>query len=63
MPFSLEQIAKWRSRLDPYLQTIPHNYDKVLLIDLCRLVVDANRFSPTFFSNVKNCRLGAIVRL
>ena len=32
--------------LDHYFHSIPQNYDKVLLVDLCRLAVADDRFSP-----------------
>jgi cell division protein FtsI/penicillin-binding protein 2 len=38
----LQQIKK---HLDSYLNDLPHNYDKVLLVDLCRLAVAEDRFS------------------
>jgi cell division protein FtsI/penicillin-binding protein 2 len=34
------------SELNVYFQSLPQNYDKVLLVDLCRLSVDHHRFSP-----------------
>lgn len=41
-----EELSVIKQQLDPYLEVLPHNYDKVLLIDLCRLAVDEERFSP-----------------
>lgn len=38
-------IHKLKKQLDPYLNDLPHNYDKVLVIDLCRVAVAENRFS------------------
>lgn len=45
----LQQIKK---RLDPYLNQLWHNYDKVLLVDLCRLAVAEDRFSPQLLQKV-----------
>lgn len=39
-------IQAIKKSLDPYFTLLPQNYDKVLLVDLCRLAVDENRFSP-----------------
>lgn len=41
-----EEAKIIKSELDPFFQTIPLNYDKVLLVDLCRLAVADDRFSP-----------------
>ncbi len=35
-----------RKKLDSYFTSLNHNYDKVLLVDLCRLAVDEAYFSP-----------------
>lgn len=40
------EIELIKSRMDVYLDDIHNQYDKVLFIDLCRLLVDANRFCP-----------------
>lgn len=40
------QITKICSELDTYFQALPFNYEKLLLVDLYRLAVDARRFSP-----------------
>lgn len=39
------QVAQLKKKIDPYLENIPHNYDKVLLVDLCRLAVPSHLFS------------------
>lgn len=39
------QIAKIKKGIDPLLAKIPQNYDKALLIDLCRIAVHEERFS------------------
>jgi len=38
-------IKPLKQELDRYLREIPHNYDKVLYIDLCRLAVPGHLFS------------------
>jgi len=47
-----EAIQKIKKQLDPYLNDIPHHYDKVLLIDLCRLAVAEERFSLPLLQEV-----------
>lgn len=39
-------VSRIRKTLDPWLNGIPLCYDKVLLIDLCQLNVDARAFDP-----------------
>lgn len=41
-----EELQQIKRKLDPYLNELPLNYDKVLLVDLCRLAVSEDRFSP-----------------
>lgn len=40
-----ESVNRIKKQLDPFLKDIPHNYDKGLVIDLCRLAVAEDRFS------------------
>lgn len=40
-----EEVQAIKRVLDPYLNDLPKNYDKVLVIDLCSLFVDPSRFS------------------
>jgi cell division protein FtsI/penicillin-binding protein 2 len=44
------QPIKWQ--LDLYLNHLKHNYDKVLLVDLCRLAVAEDRFSSDLLQKV-----------
>lgn len=44
-----ESLLQVKKKLDPYLNDLPHNYDKVLLVDLCRLAVAEDRFSEELF--------------
>jgi cell division protein FtsI/penicillin-binding protein 2 len=47
-----EEIAQIKPQLDPFFQDIWHNYDKVLLVDLSRLAVMAERFSPELMAQM-----------
>jgi len=47
-----KEIRNLKKRLDRFFADIEHNYDKVLLMDLCRLAVDANRFSDALLKEV-----------
>lgn len=40
------QIEGILSQLEPYFLSLPLNYEKLLLVDLYRIAVDARRFSP-----------------
>lgn len=41
-----------RSKIDTIFQTIKHNDDKLLIVDLCRLLADKEQFSPEIFESV-----------
>jgi len=41
------RIAPLQKELDGYLASIPKNYDKLLVIDLCRLAVDPSSYVPS----------------
>lgn len=41
-----EEVNKIKKQVDPFFKDLPQNYDKVLLVDLCRLAVAEDRFSP-----------------
>lgn len=47
-----DEINKIKKELDLYLSNIPHNYDKVLFFDLCRLLIRADLFSPALIKSV-----------
>lgn len=47
-----EHIHVIKTRLDPYLNALPQNYDKVLFVDLCRLTADHDRFSSQLMQKV-----------
>lgn len=42
-----EILLKVKKQLDIYFNDVPQNYDKVLIVDLCRLAVDEERFSDS----------------
>lgn len=50
-------VSAAKSILDPVLGSIPHNYDKVLLIDLCRLVVNADSFDDPLVEKMERVPL------
>lgn len=41
---SFEEVFEIKNRLDRYFSELPHNYDKVLAIDLCRVAVQDELF-------------------
>ncbi len=43
-----EQIVELKAKLEPFFHSLPLNYEKLLLVDLYRLVVDASDFDPFF---------------
>lgn len=45
-------LAKQKKILDPYFSQLPLHYDKILLTDLCRLVVCNERFSPALINAI-----------
>ncbi|WP_068471331.1 penicillin-binding transpeptidase domain-containing protein [Candidatus Protochlamydia phocaeensis] len=49
-----DQAKDIKKKLDAYLDRLPQNYDKVLLVDLCRLAVDEERFTPELLEYVGN---------
>jgi len=54
-----QQVVEIRKVIDPYFKEIPHNYDKVLLVDLCRLAVNADLFSPELLKKINKQSLSA----
>lgn len=46
------RLAVLKEQISPYFSPIPQNYDKVLLVDLCRLVVPGERFSKNLIQKV-----------
>lgn len=47
-----EAILPMKQSLDRYFLSLPHSYDQVLLVDLCRLAVDEGRFSDVLLAHV-----------
>ena len=56
---ALRQNSSERSTIDPILQSVKHNDDKLLIIDLCRLLADTEQFSPEIFESVSALSLAA----
>ncbi len=54
-----EQLKKVKKELDPHLAKIPGNYDKVLLIDLCSIVVDAEKVPDHLLSLLNKMSLSS----
>ena len=50
-------VSTIRKKLDPYFEGIIENYDKILLADLYRLAVEAEKFTPNLESKVGKERL------
>lgn len=47
-------ILKIKKALSPYFNSLPQNYDKVLLVDFCRLAVDESRFTDALLPAVEH---------
>lgn len=58
-----EEIEFIKFQMDPFLKGVKHTYDKVLLIDLCRMLVDGNRCSSQLLLSVGDQSLGTYRRL
>lgn len=43
-----EQVEAIQKQLHPYFRSVSLNYDKLLLVDLYRVALDASRFTPLF---------------
>lgn len=54
-----KQVAQIKRRLDRFMVGVPHSYDKVLLVDLCRLFVCESAFSPSLLEKVREQSLSA----
>lgn len=46
------QVKSLKKEMDRFLSSVPHNYDKVLVVDLCRLAVKGDRFSSGLIKEV-----------
>ncbi len=58
-----EDVEAIKKQLDPYLNSIKHTYDKVLLIDIVRTNLDADRFSRDLLQDVGGQTLAAYRRM
>jgi cell division protein FtsI/penicillin-binding protein 2 len=54
-----QDITPIKNRIDKYLLQIPHNKDKMLLIDLCRLSVNSTLFSDELINQVGDIDLSS----
>ena len=52
-----EKLSPLRTHLDTYLSAIPHNDDKVLLLDLCQLAAHRDDFSKGLTSKISHFSL------
>lgn len=52
MQFKIHEMEakRFKERIDQHLKPLSAHYDKVLLLDLCRLVVNRDSFSPTLIA-------------
>lgn len=49
-----QEILAIKKNLDKYFSSLTKNYDKVLFLDLCRLIADSKRFSGSLIEKVGN---------
>lgn len=47
-----EEVSKIRKKIDFYFEKISSNYDKILLVDLCRVAVNGSLFSEDLLLNI-----------
>ncbi len=47
-----QDVYPIKKQLDPYFNDLPQNYDKVLIVDLCRMAVAEDRFSPSLLQKM-----------
>jgi len=52
-------VYSLKRKLDRYFNTLPSNYDKVLFVDLCRMVVNGDLFSGELLSSAGNQNLSS----
>lgn len=50
-------LLSLKKKVDPYVSQLSKNWDKVLIVDLCRLAVDSSRFSQELSRYVGNTSL------
>lgn len=56
----LDTLGPLRARLDAHLHTIPHNDDKLLLLDLCRLASLADDIPDTLAPKISHFKLSEL---
>lgn len=52
-----EEVAGLKQKIGFFLESLKYNDDKLLFIDLCRLLADSDRFSPEILENVNGLSL------
>jgi cell division protein FtsI/penicillin-binding protein 2 len=52
LALSSVEVSSLRLAIDPILRSIPYNDDKLLVIDLCRLIADGKRFSNEILNDL-----------
>lgn len=53
------RISLLKHKLNKYFQSISSNYDKVLYLDLCRMMIKADLFSPSLIAQSGNQKLSS----
>lgn len=53
------KLERIRKKLDTFFSRLPHNYDKIFLVDLCRLAVDSRRTDSSLTSYLAKTSLEA----
>lgn len=48
------EVLAAKQQLDPYLQSIPYQDDQLLVIDLCKLIVNTDTFTPDLLEKIGN---------
>lgn len=56
MALHFEEVAKCKKNLENYFEGLPHNYDKILAVDLCRVAVDTRNL-PTLPAKIASFSL------
>ncbi len=60
---NMPRLAECRRVLDPILGAVFHNDDKILVLDICRLLVDAERFTPELTAHIGHWSLSHYYQL
>ncbi|HSX04516.1 MAG TPA: penicillin-binding transpeptidase domain-containing protein [Rhabdochlamydiaceae bacterium] len=52
-----EEMATLKGKIDPYLEAIPHNDDKLLFIDILKIAANSDDFSPGLIDSIGSISL------